>query len=138
MGLDKVGGADGQSKILFHSGLEWCMREILKAAADLAVETSTACHIAREWQVWEGEQLTESVPIMPVVAKKGKKGKAYWREQYMWKRLEEIDREMANEERRAELKREKAVERARVRKGAGSNQPSLLTQFRKRQEVVSP
>ena len=55
VGLDKMGGADGQSKILFHSGLEWCMREILKAAADLAVETSTACHIAREWQLWERE-----------------------------------------------------------------------------------
>ena len=76
--------------------------EILKAAADLAVETSHACNIAREWQVWEGEQHEERVPSMPVVAKKGKKGKAYWREQYLWKRLEEIGREMANEESRAE------------------------------------
>ena len=42
-GVEKVGGVDGQSKVLFNSGLEWCMREILKAAADLAVETSTAC-----------------------------------------------------------------------------------------------
>ena len=29
------------------------------------------------------------------------------------------------------MKRERAVERARVRKGAGVNQPSILTQFRK-------
>ena len=41
---------------------------------------------------------------------------------------------MANEERRAVLKREKAVERARGRKGAGSNQPSILSQFRKMKE----
>ena len=68
---------------------------------------------------------------MPVVAKKGKKGKAYWREQYLFKRLEEIDREMANEERKAKMKRDRAVERARMRKGAGSNQPSILNQFRK-------
>ena len=71
------------------------------------------------------------MPSKPVVAKKGKKGKTNWREQYLWKRLEEVDREMANEEKRAELKRERAVERARVRKGAGVNQPSILTQFRK-------
>ena len=29
------------------------------------------------------------------------------------------------------MKKERAVERARVRKGAGVNQPSILTQFRK-------
>ena len=30
-GVEKVGGVTGQSRILFHSGLEWCMKEILPA-----------------------------------------------------------------------------------------------------------
>ena len=120
-GVEKVRGVTGQSRILFHSGLEWCMREILKSVADMAVETSTACSIAKGLEVWAGEQQEEEKPSKPVVAKKGKKEKTNWREQYLWKRLEEIDKEMANEEKRAEVKRERAVERARMRKGAGTN-----------------
>ena len=106
------------------------MREILKPVADMAVEISTAGSIARGWEVWEGEQHEEEKPCKPVVAKKGNKAKTDWREQYLWKRLEEIDKEVANEEKRAEVKRERAVERARLRKGAGANQPSILKQFK--------
>jgi hypothetical protein len=72
-GVEKVGGVAGQSKIVFHIGLEWCMREILKPVADMAVEISTAGGIARGWEVWEGEQQEEEKPYKPVVAKKGKK-----------------------------------------------------------------
>ena len=39
-GVERVRGVTGQSRILFHSGLEWRMREIMKSVADLAVETS--------------------------------------------------------------------------------------------------
>ena len=95
-GVEKVGGVAGQSRILFHSGLEWCMREIMKSVADLAVETSTACSTAKGWEVWEGEE-QEKEPSKPVVAKKARKVKPSWKEQYLWKRLEESDKQMANE-----------------------------------------
>ena len=72
--VERVRGVTGQSRILFHSGLEWCMREILKSVADLAVETSTACSTAKGWEVWEGEE-QEKEPSKPVVAKKARKVK---------------------------------------------------------------
>ena len=93
--------------------------------ADRAVETSTACSIAKGWEVWEGEEQEEKETSKPVVVKKARKVKPSWKEQYLWKRLEESDKQMANGE-----KKKRAVERARMRKGAGANQPSILTNFK--------
>ena len=43
----------GQSRIVFHSGLEWCMRDILKGVANLAVKVATASKEAVSSEVWE-------------------------------------------------------------------------------------
>jgi hypothetical protein len=47
-----------------------------------------------------------------------------------WKRLEEVVKEIANEEKRASEKKKRAVERSRKGKGAGANQPSILSKLK--------
>ena len=116
----------GQSRIAFHSGLEWCVRDILKGVADLAVEVATAGREAMTWEVWEGNEAARELKVARV-ARREKPSK---KELYQWKRLEEIDKEIANEEKKAAEKKQRAVARARKGKGAGANQPSILSKLK--------
>ena len=122
-GEERQPGVASQSKLIFHSGLEWCMREILKEVANLSVEVSSASREATEWEAWDGV-----AKLNPTAARKQKPSK---KELYLWRRLDEVDKEIANEEKRAVEKKRRGVERARHRKGAGVNQPSILSKFNK-------
>ena len=102
------------------------MREILKGAANLAVAIATASRKVTESEVWEGEEVARE-PVKPIGAKRQRPSK---KEQYLWKKLDEVDREVTNEERRATEKKKRAVDKARQRKGAGASQPSILSKFR--------
>ena len=102
------------------------MRDILKGVADLAVEVATAGREAMSWEVWEGHEVAGE-PEKARVARRDKPSK---KELHLWKRLEEIDKEIANEEKRASEKKKRAVERARKVKGAGANQPSILSKLK--------
>ena len=128
-GEERQPGVASQSKLVFHSGLECCMREILKEVANLSVEVSSASREATEWEAWDGEGVAkEPAKLNPTVATKQKPSK---KELYLWRRLDEVDKEIADEEKRAVEKKRRGVERARHRKGAGVNQPSILSKFNK-------
>ena len=51
----------GQSRIVFHIGREWCMRDLLKGVVNLAVEVATASREAMAWEVWEGGGVAEKL-----------------------------------------------------------------------------
>ena len=99
-GEERQPGVASQSKLKFISGLEWCMREILKEVANLSVEVSMASKAATEWDVWDGEEVAEEpAKLNPTVARKQKLSR---KELYLWRRLDEIDKEIENEESSAE------------------------------------
>ena len=48
----------------------------------------------------------------------------------MWKILDDVDKEMAKEEKKAEEKKKRAVERDKRSKGAGADHPSILSKIK--------
>ena len=101
-------------------------RNILKGVADLAVEVATASRDVMTWEVWEGNGVAGEQQL----AKVAKREKPSKNELYQWKRLEEIDKEIAKEERKVTEKKQRAVNRARRSKGAGADQPSIFAKFK--------
>jgi hypothetical protein len=97
--------ADGGPRSPSLTVLKWCMREILKEVAHLSVEVSSASREATEWEAWDGEGVAEEpAKLSPTVARKQNPSN---KELYLLRRLDEVDKEIANEENRAAEKKKR-------------------------------
>ena len=94
------------------SGQEWFCKQILLRVAEQAVELSTMMQGVNAWEEWE-EQRT--------IRRESKE------EKYLWKMLDEQDREMWKAREKEKKKKAAKVTKARSKLGAGRDQPSILS-----------
>ena len=115
-----------QTKIKVYSGLAWLCREIVKEVANTAATLAELAEGVAEWEEWQEEEEHQ-------VSKRSEK-----EERYLWQRLNEIDKELAREEKRLKAKKARAVANARKKMGVGKEQPSILDSIRGRSDVLKP
>ena len=90
------------------------LEEMVRRAAEVAEWSKEM----GTWEEWEEEE--ESKP---------KPERSRKHEEWLWKRLEECDRQQAKEEKYAELKKSRKVAKSRTKMKVGSNQPSIKEQM---------
>ena len=100
-------------------GVEWVMSRMVIEVASMAVSLAELTKGADTWAEWVDEE--------EQVSKRSKK-----EEQWLWKRLEESDREQAKAEKISKWKKTAKVEKARKKMGASSSQPSIREGWTKR------
>ena len=95
------------------------MHRMVLEVASLAVTVAELTKGAESWAEWVEEE--------EQVSKRTRK-----EEEWLWRRLEESDREQAKAEKLKNWKRAAKVEKARKKMGAKSSQPSILSGWTKR------
>ena len=106
-----------QSKLQPVTGMAWVVREMLREVANSAVMISGLMEGVAEWEEWREEQ-QDNFPR-----------RSEREEKYLWAMLRILDKESANQTKRALLKKKKAVDNARRRMGATKTQPGIMAAF---------
>ena len=100
-------------------GVEWVMSRMVLEVASLAVTIAELTKGVDTWAEWVEEE--------EQVSRRSKK-----EEQWLWRRLEESDREQAKAEKISNWKKTAKVDKARKKMGAKSSQPSIRESWTKR------
>ena len=116
---DKNGQREGnlrQPEITPLSGIEWVSRKMVEEMVKRAAELAEWTKEMGTWEEWEEEE-----------ERKPERSRKH--EEWLWKRLEECDKQQAKEELYKELKKSRKVAKSRVKMKVGKNQPSIKEQM---------
>ena len=104
-----------QSTIKLLSGVEWLSRLILRGVVDNDVEVASSLAVTEGWKEWWGEESSQQRSSQ--ISRK--------EEKWLWRVLDELDREEARESSKKEKLKIKKIQRARTTMKAGKDQPSI-------------
>ena len=115
----RAAGEGKQATLMPMRGVEWIMHRMVLEVASMAVTVAELTKGAESWAEWVEEE--------EQVSKRTRK-----EEEWLWRCLEESDREQAKAEKLKNWKRAAKVEKARKKMGAKSSQPSIVSGWVKR------
>ena len=107
--------AGRQSTIKLLSGVEWLSRMILRGVVDDAVEVASSLAVTEGWEEWWGEESSQQRS-----SQRSRK-----EEKWLWRVLDELDREEARESSKKQKLKIKKIQRARTKMKVGKDQPSI-------------
>ena len=108
-------GAGRQGTIKLLSGVEWMSRRLIGEVLAEAIEISRVTSSAETWEEWEEES------SQPGVRQRSRK-----EEKWLWRVLDELDREDARRVAKEGRVQMKKIEKARQRMKVGQDQPSIV------------
>ena len=92
----------------------------MKSLADRAVDLAEWVREASSWEEWE-----------EVKEKEQESQRSVQEERWLWRRLEESDREQAKAERYNNLKKSRTIAKAREKMKVGKEQPGIMDKLRR-------